>query len=251
MTALPQLLVDPAVADTADIAANLKFITLPNGNSLVIHATKDAADHRFIVRGQQFDPSGSLIGEEVTFHFPRAWGGEPPEFDAVAFGGNRVAIVSLNPFDILTIRDFEAREDGTEVFRRKTAADAGRMSGEDCMAITVSALGDGGDSLDRTSPAEERDGPEVEWPDGTGDRPAAPGITVSRYGDSPGAGRDPDYLANGRRLRVLERYGVNVFGDNVTDSGPDSNTDPRGVALDDGGLEFAGGRHEITPKVRP
>ncbi|HIP78692.1 MAG TPA: hypothetical protein EYH07_09560, partial [Kiloniellaceae bacterium] len=208
MTATPQLLVDPVVADTADMAASPKFITLPTGNSVVIHATKDATNHRFVIRGQQLDPSGSPLGEEVTFLFARAWGTEPPEFDAVAFGGNRVAIVSLNPFDILAVRDFEARQDGLEVFRRKTVADARRVSGEDYEPLTVTGLDDGNDSLDRTNPAEERDRPEVEWLDGTGDGPVAPGITLARYGSSPGGGRDPDPLANGRRLQVLERYGA-------------------------------------------
>ncbi len=248
MNATPQPLADPVVDDTADMAASPKFIVFSNGNSVVIHATKDATNQVFIIRGQQFDPSGSPLGGEITLLFARVWGPEPPAFDAVAFGGNRVAIVSLNPFDILAVRDFEAREGGLEVFRRKTVAEAGRLSGEDYMPLTITGPEDGSDSRDRTNPVEERDGPEVEWPDGIDDGPAAPGITLSRYGSSPGAGFDPDCLTNGRRLRVLERYGVNVFADNVAGRDSEDNDDPGVVALDDGSLEVAVNDHHLAAR---
>ncbi|WP_420349122.1 hypothetical protein [Pelagibius sp.] len=177
----PQPPATPFVAGIADTAAELQRVTLSNGNSVAVDATRHATAVGFTLRARLFDPLGNPLGEEITFLFATAWDIATPEFEIVVLGNDRVVILSQDPVDILTIRDFEAPEHGLETFRRKTDVNAARFSTEDYLWPKIAGLDDGGDRADWVDTQTDEEWPETERREKTADGHAAAEVAFSRY----------------------------------------------------------------------
>lgn len=237
MTATPQPLADCFVPDTADTAAEPRVVTLSNGNTVVIDAAGRATNDGFAIRAQQFERSGNPVGEEITFLFANAWGTEIPEFDVVVLGKDRIAIVSLNPFDVLAVRDFEARRDGFERFQSKSITEAGRSSGEDCLPPTNAGLGNGTDRVHWIHPQANGVRPETGHLDMGLHGPGPAEITVLRYNGTRLAALDPDPSTNGGCVPMPDCCRADGSDGHIRVRGavPDGSTGIRTATGDSGG----------------
>ena len=193
------------VAGIAETAAELKYVTLSNGNSVAVDATKHASHTGFTLRVQQFDPLGSPLGEEITFLFATAWDIVTPEFEIVVLGNDRVVIVNQDPVDILTIRDFEASEHGLETFRRKTDANAARFSTEDCLWPTIADRDGGGDRVALVKTQADEEWPEAERREKTAGGHAAVEVAFTRYDGAIHAKPGPHSVTADNDLQIRDR----------------------------------------------
>ncbi|WP_420349125.1 hypothetical protein [Pelagibius sp.] len=214
MTAAPQLRTAAFVADTADTAdtadfvTRLKSVTLSNGNSVVIDATRRARRPGRTLRARQFDSLGRPLGEEVTFLFAAAWDIATPEFDIAVLDNDRIVIVGQNPVDVLTIRDFEAPQQGLETFRRKTLVNAALLPAEDCASPIIPGLDGGGERVDWASTQAAEDLPGMERRERSDGGHAAAEVAFSRYNGALHAEPGPRRTTDGSRVVTLDRYGA-------------------------------------------